>query len=93
MAAARPFGMEGVNGSPANRRQRIFDKAPFVQRVAVQRHLNVHLFGNLQRAVDRRGRRAPVFVDFQPDSARCNLFAQGVRIRRVAFAQQADIHR
>ncbi|MNL53722.1 hypothetical protein D3C87_1769920 [compost metagenome] len=56
MAAARPFGMEGMNGSPANGCQRVFDKPAFIQRIAVQRHLNIHLFGDLQRAVDCRRR-------------------------------------
>ena len=37
VAAARPFGVEGVDGAPANGGQRIFDKPGLVQRVAVQR--------------------------------------------------------
>ena len=59
----------------------------------MQRHLNIHLFGHLQRAVNRSGRRAPVFVDLQPDGAGGDLLAQGVRVGAVTFAEQANIHR
>ena len=93
VAAARPFGVEGVDCAPGDSRQRVFDKPGLVQRVAVQRHLNVHLFGHLQRAVDRRRRGAPVFVDLQPDGARGNLLAQGRRVGAVPLAEQANIHR
>ena len=93
MAAARPFGVEGMDSAPANGRQRVFDKPGLVQGIAVQRHLNIHLVGNRQRAVNRGGRRAPVFVNFQADSAGGDLLAQGVRVRAVAFAEQANIDR
>ena len=35
MAAARPFGVEGVDGAPGDGSQRVFDKTGLVQRVAV----------------------------------------------------------
>ena len=52
MAAAGPFGMEGVDGAPGDGSQRVFDKT---------------------------GRR--------------HLLAQGIRLRNVSLAQQADIDR
>ncbi len=93
MAAARPFGVEGVDGAPGDGGQRVFDKTGLVQRVAVQRHLNIHLFSDLQRTVDGRRRRAPVFVDLKPDGTCRDLLAQRVRVGAVPFTQQANIHR
>ena len=92
VAATGPFRVEGMDGAPADGRQRVFDETGFVQRVAVQRHLNIHLFRHFQRAVDGRRRRAPVFVDLKPDGPGGYLLAQGIRVRTVAFTQQADIH-
>ena len=80
MAATRAFGMEGVDGAPTNRGQRVLDKPGLVQRVAVQRHLNIHLFSDLQRTVDGRRRRTPVFVDLKPDGTCRDLLAQRVRV-------------
>lgn len=38
MAAACAFGMEGMNGAIANRRQRILNKPGLIERIAMQRH-------------------------------------------------------
>ncbi|MNE51968.1 hypothetical protein D3C80_1466220 [compost metagenome] len=92
MAAARAFGMKRMDGATVNRGQRVLDKTRLVQRVAVQRHLNIHLLGDAQRAVDRRRRRTPVFVNFKTNGPRRDLLAQRVRIRAVAFAEQTNIH-
>ena len=65
MAAARAFGMKGVDGAPADGRQRVFNKAGFVQRVGMDHHLHIHLVGDRQAAVDRGGRGAPVLMQLQ----------------------------
>ncbi len=80
MTAARAFGMEGMNGTIANRRQRIFHETGFIERVAVECHLDVHLVGHGQRAVDSGRCGAPVFVDLQANGTGRDLLAQGVRV-------------
>lgn len=65
MAATCAFGMESMNGAIADRCQRILNKTGLIERVAVQRYLNVHFVGHGQRAVDSGRRGAPVFVDLQ----------------------------
>ena len=80
MAAARAFGVKGMNGAIANCRQRIFNETGLIERIAVQRDLDVHLVGHGQRAVDSGRRGAPVFMDFQANCARADLLAQGVWI-------------
>ncbi|MNS96451.1 hypothetical protein D3C72_1307500 [compost metagenome] len=93
MAAARPFGVEGMDGAVTDGRQGVFDTAGFVEGVGVNRHLHVQLLGNGQAAVNCSGRRAPVLMQFQAYRTRVNLLAQGFRLRGVALAQQANIDR
>ena len=80
MTAARAFGVKSMNGAIANRRQRIFHETGLIERVTVQRDLDVHLVGHGQCAVNSGGRGTPVFMDFQANCARGDLLAQGVRI-------------
>ena len=42
MAAARAFGVKGVDGAALDGGEGVFDKAAFVQRVGVDHHLHVH---------------------------------------------------
>src|SRR5207244_10849000 len=46
MPAAGAFGVEGVDVAPFEGGDRVLDKAGFVERVAVDRDLDVELFGN-----------------------------------------------
>lgn len=71
----------------------ILNESRLVKGIAVQRNLNVHFVGYGQRAVDCRWRRAPVFVNFQADNPGRDLLTQRIRIRAIAFTQQADIDR
>ncbi len=78
---------------PLKARDRVLDEARFVQRVGVDRDLHVEFVGDAETGVDRRRRRAPVFVQLQPDRAREHLLAQRFGRRAVAFAEKAEIHR
>ena len=65
-----PCGRCGSCG-PAMARDRVLDEAGLVERVGVDRHLDVELVGDLRgSAVDGRGRGAPVLVQLEPDGAR-----------------------
>ena len=46
MAAAGAFGVEGVDGAPFNRRDRVFHEAGFIQGVGVDAHLHIHPIGH-----------------------------------------------
>ena len=76
----RAFGVESMNGAIANRRQRIFNETGLIERIAVQRHLDIHLLCHFQGTVDGGWRSAPIFMDFQANGARGDLLAQGVRV-------------
>ena len=76
VAAARAFGVIGMDRPATNRLERRFDEARLVQRVGVNCHLHIHAIGDLQRRIDCRGRRAPVFVQLQADRARLHLLDQ-----------------
>ena len=45
-AAARTFGVEGVDGAAADGANRVFDKPRLVQRVAVDAHLHIQAIGD-----------------------------------------------
>ena len=62
VSATRTFRMIGVNRATLKRRDGMFDCAGFVEGVGVNGDLNVVLFRNVQAAIDRCWRRAPVFV-------------------------------
>ena len=81
VAAARAFGVVGVDRAALERRDRVFDEARFVQRVGVDRHLHVDLVGHRQAVVDRRRRRAPVLVQLQADRAGLDLLVAAARGR------------
>ena len=74
MAAARPFGVEGMDRPALDRGDRIFHEAAFVQSVRVDHHLHVVFVGDRQAAVDGRRRRAPVLVQLQRTCARQHHF-------------------
>ena len=63
--AAGALGVEGVDGAALEGGDSVLDEARFVQRVGVDHHLHVVIVGHRQRAVDGRGRRAPVLVQLE----------------------------
>ena len=76
VAAARALGVIGVDRASGDRRERGLDEARFVERVGVDRDLDVEFVGDAQRGIDRRRRRAPVFVQLESDRAGLDLLAQ-----------------
>ena len=92
VSAARAFGVVGVDHAPFHRRQRVFKEAGFVERVGVDGDLHIHFIRHGQAVVDGGGGCAPIFMQFQTDSARCDLFAQGVGQADIAFAQETEVH-
>jgi len=85
--------MSGVNGAALERLDRIFHKPGFVERVGVDHHLHVVIVGNRQAAVDGCRRRPPVLMQFQRAGAGFHLLDQRRRLRGVALAGKAQIHR
>ena len=73
MAAAGAFGVEAVDRTSLERRDRIVDEARLVERIGVDRDLDVVLVGNRQAGVDDRGRGAPVFVELESAGAGLDL--------------------
>ena len=93
MAAAGAFGVEGVDGAAFESLDRVLDETRFVQRVGVDGDLHVHRIGHRETVVDGSRGRAPVFVELEPHGARAYLLFQRLRQARVAFAEEAEIHR
>ena len=92
VAAAGTLGVEGVNGPAAERPDRVFHEARLVERVGVDRDLYVQFVGHTQAAVDRGRRGAPVLVQLEPTGAGDHLFAQRLRQRAVALAEEPQVH-
>ena len=93
VAAAGAFGVEGVDGAALERLDGVLDEAGFVERVGVDHHLDVVVVGDREAAIDRRRRRAPVFVQLQRAGAGLDHFLERRRPRGVAFAGEAEIDR
>ena len=47
MAAARAFGVEGVNHAAGNGGHGVFEKTALIERVGVDGYLNIHFVGNV----------------------------------------------
>ena len=62
MTTTCAFSVKRAQSAPFGRSNRVFNKARFVQRVRVNRHLHVVLIGNVQTVVDGSGCGAPIFV-------------------------------
>jgi hypothetical protein len=93
MAAARAFGVEGVDGAALEGLHRVLDEAGFVQRVGVDHHLHVVLVGDGEAVVDRGRRRAPVLVQLQRSRRRPRSSRPAAGQRGVALAGEAEVHR
>ncbi len=78
---------------PLKARMVFSTKPELVERVGVDQDLDVHLVGDREAAVDRRGRRAPVLVQLERAGAGPDLLDQAVGPRRVALAGEAEVHR
>ena len=93
VAAARPFGVIGVDGPALECGDGVFDASSLIQGVRMDGHLHVHVVGDTEACVDDGRGRAPILVDLQSGRSRTNLLAQWFRRRPVAFAQIRDVHR
>ena len=92
MAAAGPLCVVGVDGAPADGGQGVLHAAPLIEGVCVDGHLHIVLVCHLQAMVNGGGCASPVLMELQPHGARPDLLHQGLLVRAVALAQQADVH-
>ena len=91
MPAAGTLCVVGVDGAAGDGGDRIFDKAGLVDSIRVDGHLHVVLVGDAQRAVDGRGRGAPVLVQLEADGAGLDLGGQAIGAGAIALAQEAEV--
>jgi hypothetical protein len=73
VATARAFRVIHVNGTAADRLERVLDKAGFIERVGVDLHLKVVIVGDAQTRIDRRRHRTPVLVQLEAHDAGLEL--------------------
>src|SRR6266403_1874091 len=92
MPSAGAFGVKRVDCPTLERRDCVFYIAAFIERIRVDQNLNVHVVCNRKTAIDRRGRRAPVFVKLQAASPGFYLFNQAGGRTCVAFPEKAEIY-
>jgi hypothetical protein len=93
MAAAGAFGVKGVDGPALERADRRLDEAAFIQRVRVERYLDIETIGDRETAIDRGGRRAPILMQFQTAGAGLDHFNKRGGFAGVAFAEESEIDR
>ncbi len=92
MAAASAFGVIGVNGSASDGGDGVVDESRFIQRVGVNRDLDVDTRRPHAGSVDRGGRRAPVLVQLQAACSGEDLFRQRLARGCIAFAEKSEVH-
>src|SRR5258708_31108366 len=92
MSATRALGMISMNRSSFDRCNRILDKAGFVDRVGMNRYLDIVLVGNLQTSIDCRRGRAPILMQLQSAGAGFNLFRERRQRTGISLAQETKIH-
>ena len=63
------------------------------ERVGVDRHRDVELFGDPEAGVDRRGRGAPILVQFEAAGAALDHLDERAGFAGVALAEKAEIDR
>ena len=91
MAAAGALGVERMDRAAGDGGDGVLDEARFVERVSVDRQLDVLGIRDAQAGVDDRRRGAPVLVILQGAGARADLLVQGLRPARVALAEDPDV--
>ena len=91
VAASRAFRVIGVNGPPFKSVATGFHESGFVQGVGVDADLHVVNVCHAQTGVDGGGRRTPVFVELETESAGLDLFFKWARGAGVALAQEPEV--
>ena len=73
MPAPGALGMERMNSSAFERRDRVLDKAAFVQCVGMQHDLDVMVVGDGEAAIDGGRGRSPILVQLERARSGKNL--------------------
>ena len=79
MTATRAFRVIGVDRAALEGSNGVFHESGFIQRVCVNRDLNVEFLCDTQTLVDRGRCGPPIFVELQTERAGSKLFAQRFR--------------
>jgi len=69
MTPSRTFCMVGMNGTPSDCCNCIFDKACLVDGIGMDRYLYIILIGNLETGIDRSRSRTPVLMQLETTSS------------------------
>ena len=93
MATPSPFAVIGMDRTILEGGDRVLDKPRFVQRIGVDRDLNIKLLGNRQRIVDYGRGRAPVFMQLEPHGAGSHLFLQRFFPGGVPLGEESEVER
>mmetsp|Transcript_25283 Transcript_25283/g.60025 ORF Transcript_25283/g.60025 Transcript_25283/m.60025 type:complete len:266 (+) Transcript_25283:1040-1837(+) len=93
VTTAGPLGVVGVDGPPLEARHRLLQARRLVQRVRVDRDLDVELLGHVEARVDSRRRAAPVLVQLQPAASRLDHLDEALWLARVPFPREPEVER
>ena len=81
-----------MNGAPIDCGKGILDEARFVERVSVDRYLNIQLVCHVETGINGCRSRSPVFVQLEADRSREDLFAQWWFGRAIALSEKTKVH-
>src|SRR5690606_10564072 len=72
-------------------RDRVFDRAAFVDRIGMYRHLHIIVVGHCKAGIDRRWRRAPILMQLQAARTRQYLLLHAVGLGGIAAAGEDEV--
>mmetsp|Transcript_24303 Transcript_24303/g.37461 ORF Transcript_24303/g.37461 Transcript_24303/m.37461 type:complete len:405 (+) Transcript_24303:486-1700(+) len=93
MSTSRTLTVVGMNRSILHGCQTSLTARAFVERIGMNRHLNIVLLRHAQTIVNGRRRGAPILVQFEPTCTRFNGIDQALRFGRVAFPRKPKVQR
>src|SRR4029077_3343970 len=90
-AATGSFGVKGVNRSSLEGGDCILDKDAFVQRVRVDKNLDIHVIRHREGAIDGGRGRTPVFMKLEAACTGLDLLNEARWRACVSFAEKAEV--
>src|SRR3984893_6873182 len=92
VSTACAFRVKRVNGSALEGGDRIFDEPTFVERVCVDKNLNIHVIRDRQAGVNGRECCAPILMKIEAAWAGLDLLNKTRCRTRVALSVEAEVH-
>src|ERR1041385_9077171 len=93
MATASALGMVRMNCATCDRRNRCLEEPGLIDRIGVDRRLDVIIVCDRKARIDRCRRRSPVLVQLEAAGAGSELLGEWSMRRRIPFSEEPEVDR